>query len=311
MKSIIQVSKIEELELSSVFGKEDAGFTPWLCDNIDRLGDAVGISMTNPLAEQRLDTLRPDIIASTSDDEQIVIIENQYQKSDSYHLGKLISYAAYKKANYAILVTESVKEEHQQAVRALNRCNYCQCLFFIVTANAYKIGNSLPAVKFRVVEQPEDYTIEKIKEREKFFRRFWSVFIEESKKQGLASFENLKPSKDRWMTCGSGISSCHYNVAIRTDRIKVELVVYTKDIALTNDLFDRLYREKTAIETAFGDELDWKRNEDNYSSVISKDFTNDGGYLNEPKWKNIISVAIEGMKRLQGAFSPYMSQLRY
>ena len=306
MKSTLKINKIEELELSKVFGKEDEGFTPWLCDNIDRLGDVVGICMSEPLAEQRLDSLRPDIIATTEDGEQTVIIENQYQKSDSYHLGKLISYVAYKKADYAILITESVKEEHRLAVKELNACNYGKCSFFIVTANVIKIGGSEPALKFCVVEQPTDYTTEKIDEREKFFRKFWSVFIDECKKQGLSSFANLKPTKDRWMTCGSGKSYCHYDVAIRTDRVKVELVIYTKDIVQTNRLFDNLYKEKANIESAFGENLEWKRNDDKYSSIIVKEFTNDGGYLNEPKWKNIIDTAIEGMKRLQAAFSPYL-----
>lgn len=90
-----EIETIKRLSLKDVFGSEDGGFTPWLAENLDRLTDITGIPLASPRTEVALNTLRPDIIAYTDPDEgDEVIIENQYGKSDSYHLGKLLSYAA-------------------------------------------------------------------------------------------------------------------------------------------------------------------------------------------------------------------------
>ncbi len=93
-----EIREIKKIPLREIFGKEAHGVTPWLANHMEMLSAAVDVPLAAPKTEVQLETLRPDIIAYTDPTEgEEVTIENQYDRSDSYHVGKLLSYAAYEK----------------------------------------------------------------------------------------------------------------------------------------------------------------------------------------------------------------------
>ena len=92
------------IPLSSIYTKEE-DFSADLADNLEAL--SVG-SFEDPKTESNVGTRRADIVAVGEDG--ILVIENQFDKADWDHWGRLEAYARLKKADVAILVAEDFEE---------------------------------------------------------------------------------------------------------------------------------------------------------------------------------------------------------
>ena len=157
------LGKLEEIkDLRTVWPHEAADFTPWLSedDNIALLADAVGIDITVDETESSVGDFHVDLFASETGTERKIIIENQLGDTDHDHLGKLITYASGKSADVIIWVVKYAREEHKAAIEWLNNHTDERIGFFLCEIKLYRIGNSAPAVKFEVVEKPNDWTKE-------------------------------------------------------------------------------------------------------------------------------------------------------
>ena len=89
-----RIVRAKQIRVRDVWPMEDRNFTPWLAENLDLLGEALGMNLQ--LEEQEVpigENLRADIIARNGN-RDLVIIENQLNKSDHDHLGKIITYAS-------------------------------------------------------------------------------------------------------------------------------------------------------------------------------------------------------------------------
>lgn len=111
----MELSKIEKMELRDIWKHESYGFTKWLQDNIDVLSDALGITLSNPEREKSAGKFSVDLVAEDEAGNP-VIIENQLDKSDHDHLGKLITYLAAIEAKTAIWIVRDPRPEHIAAI---------------------------------------------------------------------------------------------------------------------------------------------------------------------------------------------------
>ncbi len=91
-----ELSKLERLELSSVWTHEAVNFTPWLAqaENLAQLGQAIGIELELEAQERSVGPFRADILCKDTDTDGWVLIENQLDRTDHRHLGQLLTYAA-------------------------------------------------------------------------------------------------------------------------------------------------------------------------------------------------------------------------
>jgi hypothetical protein len=83
-----KLGHIERVDLRSVWTSEDKHFTPWLAEreNLDILGEALGIEMELEAQEQYIGPFRADILCkNTAEKDSWVIIENQIEKTDYKH----------------------------------------------------------------------------------------------------------------------------------------------------------------------------------------------------------------------------------
>ena len=157
---MINLSKLEEIsDLRKVWPHEAQDFTPWLAseDNIGSLSDAIGIDIAIDEAESSVGDFSVDIFAREVDTGRRIIIENQLESTNHDHLGKLITYASGKSADIIVWVVKHAREEHRSAIEWLNIHTDDSVAFFLCEIKLYKIGNSLPAVKFEVVGRPNDW----------------------------------------------------------------------------------------------------------------------------------------------------------
>jgi hypothetical protein len=107
------VHEIEEVDLRSVFPREDRTFTPWLShpDNLARLARALGLEIEFEAAEVGSGVFRADILARSLMDGSLVVIENQFGRSDHDHFGKAMTYLAAHGARTVVWLAETFADE--------------------------------------------------------------------------------------------------------------------------------------------------------------------------------------------------------
>ena len=85
------IGKIQRVPLREVWKHEALDLTKWLQDNIEVLNEPLDLSLSNAEREQSAGDFNVDLVAE-DEDGSLVVIENQLEKSDHNHLGKLITY---------------------------------------------------------------------------------------------------------------------------------------------------------------------------------------------------------------------------
>jgi hypothetical protein len=98
-----RIGKIERVPLRDVWRHEAHDLTTWLEENIDVLNDALDANLSNVDREQSAGAFSVDLVAE-DDSGAAVVIENQLERSNHDHLGKLITYTAAMEARAAIWI---------------------------------------------------------------------------------------------------------------------------------------------------------------------------------------------------------------
>lgn len=163
--SSTRFGRLERIPASSTLGwsHEAHDFTPWLAENLALLGEELGLALElraleHPVGRYSLDLLLQDA------QERVVIVENQFGKTDHDHLGKLLTYCGGTEADVVIWIAETITEEHAAALEWLNENSVEGIGFFAVELEVLTIGDSLPAPHFRVVVQPNEW-VKKVRPR--------------------------------------------------------------------------------------------------------------------------------------------------
>lgn len=167
---MINLETLEEIDdLHSIWLHEALDFMPRLAkkENIARLSDAIGIDITVEDTESAVGDFSLDILASETGTSKKIVIENQLEKTNHDHLGKLITYAAGNSANYIIWVVKQARNEHKAAIEWLNNHTDEGIEFFLIEIKLYKIGKFNTALKLELVEQPNGWTKELKKQVER------------------------------------------------------------------------------------------------------------------------------------------------
>lgn len=302
---MINLGKLKEIkDLRKVWPHEALDFTPWLAeeDNLVLLADAVGLEITIDETESSVGDFNVDIYAIETGTDRKIIIENQLEDTNHDHLGKLITYASGKSADIVIWVVKRAREEHRAAIEWLNNHTDENIAFFLVEIKLYQIGSSDIAVKFEVVEKPNDWAKE-IKRHTSASPTlqarydYWVAFNDYAfaNNNFVKSFNKRKASTDHWMTMSVGSSACHISInQIRKDN----LIVVEWYISDDKELFHKFYSHKTEIETEMKMELDWRELPDKKASRIlithSVDFENKDKWFGQFDW--IMDVALKMKK---------------
>lgn len=257
------LERIEDLRL--VWKNEAYDFTPWLAeeDNMSILGDAVGIEISEMTTESSVGGFSADIVAKETGTDRIIVIENQLEDTNHDHLGKIITYSSGKDASIIIWVVKNARDEHKKAIEWLNNHMDENIDFFLVQVELWKIGESAPAPRFNVLEQPNNWAKEikkisqEMSETMSFKLDYWTAFSDYVFEQSEFSrlFNKRKPSTDHWYTVGSGSSGFHFSFLVNTVKniITVECYIYND-----KDLFHQFYSNKEKVESIVETPLDWR-----------------------------------------------------
>ena len=131
---------------------DEADFTTWLEKRIGVLNDATNLSLSNVKQEQTIGDLRIDLVAK-DESGNLVIIENQLEKSDHNHLGQVIAYLIAKEAKTAIWIVTDARPVHIAAISWLNESSSAS-FYLIKIEDPVPIRNSLPEPSLTVIVDP-------------------------------------------------------------------------------------------------------------------------------------------------------------
>ena len=242
----MKIGTLERIRIREVWPGEESDFTPWLCQNIELINDAVGLEL-DPDKLQRetpVGRYRLDIFGSSGDD--TVIIENQYGKTDHSHLGQLITYAATLEADVAVWICERPQPEHVQAINWLNES--ADTRFYLLKVELFTIDGSPPAPLLTVIVGPsEDLRAagdvkRKLADEGRQAAGYWRRLLELGKQIPGFDWKNAGTQSD-WMTktavSGQGVQ---YALSNRKSERLLELLAGRKDSENWNQqLVDHLY----------------------------------------------------------------------
>jgi hypothetical protein len=307
------IGKIQRVPLREVWKHEALDLTKWLQDNIDVLNDALDISLSNAEREQSAGDFNVDLVAE-EEDGSLVVIENQLEKSDHAHLGKLITYLTSIGAKKGIWIVAEPRPEHVAAITWLNESS--AAAFYLLKIEGIRINDSAPAPLLTLIVGPSEEgrevgeTKKELAERYDLRQRFWEGLLKRAKDKSKLH-ANISPSQHGWIGAGSGKRGLGFNFVIRKHEGAVELYIDRgKDAGdESKDIFDSLAASKEAIEKEFGGPLEWQRLEGKRACRIRKTISLGGYRDDESKWPSIHEAMIEAMICLEKAIKPHIAKL--
>ena len=311
----MKIARLIPVPLREIWKHEALDFTRWLADNLDYLEEVTGMTINLVEREAPTGAFQVDLLAEDGLG-NLVVIENQLESTNHDHLGKLITYISNHEAKTAIWITSQVRPEHEKAVHWLNETMPDDTSFFLLQIEAYKIGDSPPAPKFTVIAgpSPESRQIgaqrKELAERQVLRLEFWRQLLEKANKI-TDLHARISPSKDSWISKGSGKSGLGYNYIVLLKSGRVELYIDTPDTDTNKRIFETLLHQKDAIEAAFGAPLEWHYLEGRKASRIHYNITDKGGLSDRDSWSALQDAMIDAMKRLYNALDPHVRNLSY
>ena len=150
------LGRLERLDLKSFWGEQLPDLTPWFLQNIDLLGETLGIDITPIEQEVNVDTGAFNVLGADATGRPIVI-ENRLEATDHNQLGQMIVHASGLDAAVVIWVAPRFHEEFRRGLDWLNDRTDQKVDFFGVEIGLVRIGRSLPAPVLDVVVQPRNW----------------------------------------------------------------------------------------------------------------------------------------------------------
>lgn len=307
------IGKIERVPLREVWKHEALDFTQWLQDNIDVLNNAIDLNLSNPEREQAAGSFNIDIVAE-DDAGNPVIIENQLEKSDHDHLGKVLTYLVAMSAKSAIWIVSNPRPEHIAVISWLNESSAAN--FYLLKIEAIRIENSPPAPLLTVIVGPTEegkgvgQAKKEIAERYIIREKFWILLLG-LVKQKTKLHGNISPTQHNWLGTSSGKQGLGYNYVLRKDGAQVELYIDRgkgKDVE-NKEIFEKISAQREKIENDFGESLEWERLEGKRACRVSWRI-DIGGYRDpEEKWPIIAEAMIDAMIRLEKSLKTHISKI--
>jgi len=155
-------------------------------------------------------------------------------------------------------------------------------------------------------EAEEKSTEVVLKNRHNVRRQYWEQALESFHNSPCTLFNNISPSKDHWLSAGSGVRGCPFNLLFLQKELRVELAMNRSSTEENKFVFDFLHGNKDKIEESFGASLEWMRLDNRKSSRVQ--FTCDADGFDKEKWDEWTGWHLSQMTKLEEAFKAPLQQ---
>lgn len=311
-----KLGKVEYIEPRDLWPDEAKDFTPWLAtdEGLGLLGEALTTELELVETEAEVGPFNADVLCRVvGEQDHLVVVENQFGKTDHDHLGKLITYASGLKAKTLVWIADSFTDEHREAVNWLNENKGGSARFFGLEIYAIKIGDSLPAPQLKVVSSPNIWAqaVRGSKETELSTtkldqRKFWEE-VRDYIKSEQSTLRLRQPPAQHWYEIAIGRSSFHVSLTVNTqlERVGCELYLYGGQ---AKQAFDLLAADKEIIEKELGCAVEWQRLEGKEACRIIA--YRDGSIYNPIQRQELKGWLHLSAERFQKVFAPRVKALR-
>ena len=317
------LGRLTPVTLREAWESEAGDFTPWLAEeeNIQLLGDTIGIDLEVEATEKNVGMFRADILCKDGEGKN-VLIENQLERTDHTHLGQLITYAAGLETATIIWISQNFREEHRAALDWLNSITSEEVRFFGVQIELWRIGDSAIAPKFHIISSPNDWS-KSVSSGARALHsdaqlrniKFWTQFSEFLQSPGNESrFRPSKPAPQNSTRCAfiapgvslQGVAALWDNEMNAGDNNVLRAEVCIDGINAPY-YFEQLLANRGAIETELGETLNWYQSEGVRQKRIH--FRKSIDFEDESKWPEYHEWLRIHLDRLYSVFSPRLKSL--
>jgi hypothetical protein len=305
------------VELRAAWKNESSHFTPWLAqpENIALLAETMGLAADGLEVqgqEQAVGPFRADILCRNTEDNSLVLIENQLERTDHSHLGQLLTYAAGLKAVTLVWIAERFTPEHRAALDWLNEITGDGFHIFGFEVELWRIGDSPPAPKFNVVVQPNEWA----RNLQRASRTpsattlggqlrvdYWTSFGEFLSSR-RATFKPPKPSMNSFAGWGVGRAGTGLVAYLSGTAAVVQVEVVTLDHPTW---FAKLRQYEHTLAAQTGLDLEWIERPEGRTSFIR--VRRDLDMHNRSNWADAHAWMLDCMTKLKAALGPLVKQL--
>ena len=317
------LGRLQKVALREAWTSESSDFTPWLAqeENLNLLGEAIGIDLELEAQEKDVGPFRADILCKDTATDNWVLIENQLARTDHSHLGQLLTYAAGLNAVTVVWIAERFTEEHRATLDWLNERTDEKINLFGLEIELWRIGDSPIAPKFNIISQPNDWTrtvqqaasSTEVSAHKQLQLSFWTAFRQYMESKG--SFVRCqKPSPQHWMNHAIGRSGVHLDsiislwnseTGLKGPETRAELYL---DGPNAKKEYALLEKQKGDIETALGFPLIWHNPE---GKAACRLYTRqDGDFTNETLWPEQFEWLRQRLEKMHKVFAPIMKAMK-
>ncbi len=308
--------ELKKIPLRELWANEATDFTPWLASNIEVLGRSLGLELELIEQEASVGDFSLDLLAKDLGSSKIAIIENQLTQTDHDHLGKLLTYSAGFDASFIIWVSESIRDEHRQALEWLNQRTDSETLFFGVVTEILQIDDSKPAYNFKPIVFPNEW--QKSKKRSSSqststkgekYRSYFQLLIDELREKHR--FTNAKAGQPQnWYSFSSGIKGITFGANFAMgDKVRTEVYIDQGNYEINKSIFDELKTKEANINQSYGSSFSWERLDDKRSCRIT--LYRDGNIeMSDSELERIRQWHIENLLKVKDVFLPLIQKYK-
>jgi len=312
------LSRLSKVDLREIWKTEAGDFTPWLAkdENIELLGETIGIELEVEAQEKSVGPFRADILCKDTLTDNWVLIENQLEKTDHTHLGQLLTYASGLDAVTIVWLAHKFTDEHRSVLDWLNEITNDNFNFFGLEVELWKIADSPVAPKFNIVSKPNDWTKrianaasqirnEELSETRQLQLEFWTKYSEKLlETKTIGSTQSPRPQY--WFNVSLGRSKIHLSNIANTYDKRVGVRVYING-SIADAALEQLLECKDEIENEIGEKLTWNPFPEKKDKIILLD--RDADISNKEKWVEYIGWLVKYTLKFRAAFSPRIKEL--
>jgi len=280
------------------------------------LNEHLDFQLISAEREQSTGSFNVDLLAE-DDQGRTVVVENQLERTDHDHLGKLITYLAAFDADTAIWVASEPRAEHVKAISWLNDSSPAS--FYLFRVEAVQIGQSPPAPLITPIVGP---TVEgkrvagqkkEKSEVENARHAYWTALLDTAAGSSTI-FSGVSAGRGPYIQTGAGATGLSYSYWVNKTDARIQFWIDRgKDMSDVNtSLFQQLEARRAEIESVAGAELTWDPMPNARSAKIVRELPGSPGYAPDSEgWATQMPDMVEAMERFHQALDPFVRKLDF